>query len=255
MMPNSDRTGIGCQPIPGNTLFWSQVSLHRNECLQWFLIVKAHLLYKCLGRASTSRINTTDQRFCPKWLTTWRELSLPKSKQAGCIYSMTMPPHIKLRNWETIWLSRRSMFCLTYLSQPWPCPLWFFVISFVNGVHGRNKVYSMPGPSKRSQFTGQMGASLWAREVLQEMDPKAEEMYRSWRRVFWRTKIEIVWFMRNSNEIKTKWQTLLIQPCIIFWPSSVPILLALVIHLRYFYEIQIYCKLLHYLNFKKYVYK
>ena len=43
------------------------------------------------------------------------------------------------------------------------------------------------------------------------MDPKTEAMYRSWRRVLWRTEINIIWCKCNLNEIKTKWQKLLIR--------------------------------------------
>ena len=110
----SDRTGIGCQPIRGDILFWSQVSPHRNKCLQCFLIVKAHLLYKCFKRASTSIVNTPAARFCPKWFNTCWKLGLPPSEQqAGCICSITMLNHIILRKWETTWPSTRSRFCLT----------------------------------------------------------------------------------------------------------------------------------------------
>ena len=142
---------------------------------------------------STSIVNTTDARFCSKWLTTWRKLGLPASEQAGCICSMAMPPCIKPLRWKTIWLSRKSRFCLTLPMQPWPCTLWFLLISFVDRVHCRNAVHSVPGSSKRGQFTAPMGALLQVLEVLQEIDPKAETVYRSWRSVFWRTEIDIIW--------------------------------------------------------------
>ena len=140
---------------------------------------------------------------------TWSQLGLPTSEQAACMCSIAMPPHINLRKWETIWLRRRSRFCLT-LSTTLTLHLWFFVISFVDGVHGRNAVHAMPGSSKRGQFT--VGASFSVLEVHQDMDPNADAMYRIWRRVFWRTEINSIRCMCNLNEIKTKWQTLLIHP-------------------------------------------
>ena len=45
------------------------------------------------------------------------------------------------------------------------------------------EVHSVPGPSKRGQFTAQMGASLRIQEILQAMDPNAAVMYSSWRRI------------------------------------------------------------------------
>ena len=102
----SDKTDIRCQPIPGDTL-WSQVSLHRNECLQCFLIVKMfqkakhinHKYYRC--------------KILPQVFNHMKKTRPPTSEQAGCICSMTMPPRIKLKKWEIIWLSTRSRFCLT----------------------------------------------------------------------------------------------------------------------------------------------
>ena len=142
---------------------------------------------------------------------TRRKLGPCASEQAGCICSMTMPPQIKLTKWETIWLSTSQGLAPPSL-HPWPCPLWCLVISFVDRVYGRNEVHLVSRPSKRGQFTAQMGASLWVWDMLQEMDPKAEAMYKRWRRVRWRNEIDIIWCMCNLNERKPKWQKLLIHP-------------------------------------------
>ena len=195
------------------TLFWSHVSHLRNECLQCFLIVKAQLLYKCcFRRASTSVVNTTDARFCPKRSTTWRNLGLSISIQEGCIYFMTMPPHTKLRKWETIWLITSQGFASPSL-QPWTCPLCLFLLfpllrkhmagmKFTQCQHLAKKVNSQLRWVPNSKY----------KKYVRKYDPKAEAMNRSWRKVFWRTEIDIIWCMCNLNEIKTKWQKVSIHP-------------------------------------------
>ena len=89
------------------------------------------------------------------------KLGLPASEQAECICSMTMPPHIKLRKWET--LAENKGVALPHLPYPpdlAPCDIWLFPLLMARMAGMKFTlcqdlaIHSVPGPtSKRGQLS------------------------------------------------------------------------------------------------------